>query len=89
MTSEEYTTKNLNLAAYLYASGIQFSGASKVNEQLIFKFSPKQKAQELVDLFFSGTATINPRELFARLHDLKGLIFDQGKTMDRERDREA
>jgi hypothetical protein len=74
---ERYTTKNLNIAAYLYASGIHFTGAEKIKYELFFSFSPKKKAEILVNDYFSGTASVNPRDLFARLHDLKDLIFNQ------------
>lgn len=77
MIEDEYSTKNLSIASYLYASGIQFSGASNINGEFFFKFSPKDKAENLVQLYFSGTATVNPRDLFARLHDLRDLIFNQ------------
>lgn len=75
MRKEEYSTKNLSIASYLYASGIQFCGASNINGEFFFKFTPKDKAENLVQLYFSGTATVNPRDLFSRLHDLKDIIF--------------
>lgn len=77
---EEYSTKNLNLAAYLCASyGIHFIGATKINEEFFFRFIPKPKAEELVDNYFLGKAVVNPQELFARLHDLRDVIFNQGE----------
>jgi len=75
---EHYNTKNLNLAAYLSCyKEIQFTGATKISNEFFFKFTPKNKAEELVNQYFAGNASINPRELFARLHDLKDLIFSQ------------
>lgn len=73
-----YKTKTLNIAAFLYASGLQLVDTPKVNKEVFFIFSPKTKAEQLVDSYFSGTARIDPRELFARLNDLKDLIFSGG-----------
>lgn len=77
MRGEEYQTKNLNIASYLYASGIQFNGTSKVGKEFFFRFEPKFQAEELVNKYFLNKATINPKELFSRLHDLKDIIFNQ------------
>ena len=74
---EEYTTKNLSISAFLYASGVTFTGASLINGEYYFKFTPKTKAEKLVKDYFTNTAQINPKELFARLNDLKDLIFSQ------------
>ena len=72
-----YSCKNLSLSAFLYASGLQFIGAQKINGDFFFEFSPKEKAEYLVNLYFSGKANVNPQTLFARLHDLRDLIFSQ------------
>lgn len=77
---EEYTTKNLNLASFLYASGIHFVGANKINGEFFFRFTPKDKAAEFVENYFSDTAIVNPRELHARLRDLKDLMFQSGNV---------
>jgi len=78
MKIEEYSTKNLNLSAYLSCfKTVQFIGAVKINNEFFFKFTPKNNAEALVNNFFSGSAIVNPRELFSRLHDLKDLIFAQ------------
>lgn len=75
---EIYITKNTNLAAYLCCfPELKFTGATKVNAYFFFKFTPKNKAEELVNQYFAGNASVNPRELFARLHDLKDLIFSE------------
>lgn len=72
---EKYSTKNLNLAAFLYASGVHFIRANKVDREFFFEFTPKIQAEKLINDYFSGTATTNPRDLFSRLHDLKDIIF--------------
>jgi hypothetical protein len=76
---KEYIVKNLNIASYLYASGIQFTGATKVNQEFFFHFAPKKRAEEYVERYFLGEAQVNPKELFARLHDLRDLIFNQNQ----------
>lgn len=70
-----YRTKNLNIAAFLYASGLELSNTTKVGNEVYFEFTPKNNAENLVSSYFSGSATVNPRDLFARLNDLKDLIF--------------
>lgn len=80
MDIEGYRTKTLNIAAFLYASGLQLANTLKVNNEVFFIFTPKNKAELLVSSYFSGTAKIDPRELFARLNDLKDLIFSGGRN---------
>ena len=72
---EEYSTKNLQLSAYIYSEGLQFIRTYKVGKDVYFVFTPKEKAEELVNNYFQGKATCNPQQLFARLNDLKDLIF--------------
>ena len=74
-----YTTKNLNIAAFLYASTLQLVRTERISGEVYFYFSPQDEAEQLVDQYFSGSATVNPRDLFARLKDLKDLIFSGGK----------
>lgn len=77
MRLEEYQTKNLNIASYLSASGLKLVGTSRVNGEVFFKFAPKDVAEKLEAKYFEGTATTNPRDLFARLKDLRDLIFSR------------
>ena len=75
MDTDVYKTKNLNLAAYLYASGLQLTGTTKKDTEVFFNFSPINKAKKLVNMYYRGEANINPQTLFARLNDLRDLIF--------------
>lgn len=75
MENDYYETKNLNISAYLYASGLQLVTTNNKGKEIFFVFSSKQAADELVDKYYSDKALVNPRELFARLNDLKDLIF--------------
>ncbi len=74
-----YTTKNLNIAAFLYASNLKLIRTERINREVFFHFTPKEIAESLVEGYFAGSATVNPRDLFARLKDLKDLIFSGGK----------
>ena len=80
MEQDQYKTKILNIAAFLYAAGIQLVETIRINGDVFFIFTPKDKAEQLVEKYFAGTASINPRELFARLNDLRDLIFSGGKN---------
>ena len=74
MDRDTYKTKNLNLAAYLYASGLKLLNTTREHKEFFFEF-PYEDSKKLVDKYFSDTATVNPRELFARLNALRDLIF--------------
>lgn len=80
MEQDGYRTKILNIAAFLYASGLQLVDTARINGDVFFIFAPQDKATQLVEKYFAGTALINPRELFARLNDLRDLIFSGGKN---------
>lgn len=75
MEQDTYNTKTLNIAAYLYTCGLQLVSTSKAGTEIFFHFAPEWKAQELVDAYFSDTASVNPKKLFACLNDLRDLIF--------------
>ncbi len=79
MRTKGYRTKTLNIAAFLYASGLQIAKIDRTNKEIYFEFVPKEDAEKLIEEYFAGTATINPRDLFARLNDLKDLIFSGGQ----------
>lgn len=78
METEGYKLKQLNVAAFLYASGLKLTTTVRVNNEVFFVFTPKTEAEQLVEEYFAGTANINPRELFAKLNDLRDLIFSGG-----------
>ncbi|KKQ66837.1 MAG: hypothetical protein US86_C0003G0080 [Candidatus Daviesbacteria bacterium GW2011_GWA2_38_24] len=73
-----YRTKNLHISAYLYASNLQLLRSEWVDNEVFFEFTPKEQAEKLVENYFVGVAQVDPRELFARLKDLKDLIFSGG-----------
>jgi len=70
--------KDLSLAAYLYSLGdIQLVGKRKSHEgNVYFQFSPKQKAEELISLYWRLQAPpTQPKKLFSALRDLKDMLF--------------
>lgn len=75
-----YRTRNLNLASYLAAAGLQLVGTSKIKGSLFFEFLPENRAKILVENYFADKAIVNPRELFARLNSLRDLIFQEVKA---------
>lgn len=79
MDQKYYQTKNLRLAAFLYASGIRMISSSRKGSVIIFEFFNFKEADALVKQYFSDSALVNPRELFARFDDLKDLIFNTKK----------
>ncbi len=80
MNEDVLEIKILNLAAYLNAAGVRLVGTKRVNGEVFFLFSPKTEAEKLLESYFADTATINPKELFAKLNDLRDLIFSGGKN---------
>lgn len=80
MDNEGYRTKILNIAAFLYASKLQLVNTTKVGNDIFFIFTPKDQAEKIVESYFADKATVNPRELFARLNDLRDLIFSGGRN---------
>lgn len=70
--------KILNIAAFLYASGLHLITTKRINNEVFFIFSPKDKAEKLLEGYFANTAIINPKKLFSKLNDLRDLIFSKG-----------
>ena len=79
METHLYQTSNLHIAAYLYASGVPFLGITEFESRALFDFQDSEQAEKLVGLYYTGEASVDPRELFARLNDLKDLIFSGGR----------
>jgi hypothetical protein len=69
--------KDLNVAAYLLASGevVLVKPERKNRNLVLFHFSPKDKAQLLVNNYWSDTDQLSPRNVFSAMRSLKDLIF--------------
>lgn len=81
MDTEGYKTKSLNVASFLFASGLKLKNTIRAKSEVFFVFTPKNEAEKLMEKYFAGTATIDPRELFARLNDLRDIIFSEGSKL--------
>lgn len=79
MDQKRFKVKQINIAAFLYSSGLQLVGTTRSDGEVHFEFIPKDKADKLIETYFADEATVNPRELFARLNDLRDLIFSGGE----------
>lgn len=77
--NNSFNTKNLNLAAFLYASGISLVQTSQENFEITFSLEPKDKAEKLVKDYYLGKALVNPQDLFARLNDLRDIVFSRNQ----------
>jgi hypothetical protein len=70
--------RDLAVASFLYCTpSIRFIGKQRLpNGTVIFQFSPRQEAEVLVSQYWSLSApTVQPKQLFTSLRDLKDLIF--------------
>lgn len=70
--------KDLSIAAYLYSiSQIKLVGKRRLpNGEVLFQFSPKEKAEELILQYWNLQAPpIQPKQLFSAQRDLKDMIF--------------
>ncbi len=79
MDKDVLEIKILNVAAFLWASGLRLAGTKRINNEVFFLFSPKLEAEKHLESYFADTATTNPKELFAKLNDLRDLIFSGGR----------
>lgn len=79
MTLDEYSTKDLAEASFLYASGCRFTNSENNNGIIWFSFADKEKCQKLADAFWRKEAVVNAREFYNSLRTLKDLIFNRAK----------
>lgn len=79
-SDETLPVKDLNVASYLLASGevVLVKSERKDRNLVLFHFSPKDKAESLISSYWSDTASLSPRNVFAALRSLKDLIFSGG-----------
>ncbi len=73
-----FEIKDLSIASFLYSTReITFLGKRKLsNGDVVFRFAPKDKAEEMVTKYWNLQAPIiQPKVLFSALRDLKDMIF--------------
>ena len=74
---ENYSTRDLAEAAFLYASGSKLIETERDNGKCWFVFSDKLVCQKLADSFWRKEAMINAREFYNSMRTLKDLIFNR------------
>jgi len=69
--------KDIGIAAFLLTTEkVRLVKTERKNGNLVlFFFSPKSTADQLIDTYWSDTASAPPRKLFASQRSLKDLIF--------------
>lgn len=75
---EIFYTKNLFIATFLLCHPeITFIGTKQLDVQTkLFKFTPKEKAEELEGEYFRG-ARVSAKDLFNNYNTLKDLLFQR------------
>jgi hypothetical protein len=84
----EYLTKNLFVATFLIAAGkVKFMGLKSLDQKTkLFRFSPKEKAEELEIAYFSG-AKLPVKTVFAEYNTLKDMLFQRESNGESSYDR--
>jgi hypothetical protein len=78
MKSDVFECKDISICAFLYATGlVKLVGKRKLqNGEVFLQFSTKDKADELVKLYWNLQAPfIQPKQLFSARRDVQDLIF--------------
>jgi len=77
MNATYYKTRDLYLSSFLLSSGeLTLSGTESVGKEIYFQFTPRDRAVELAQQYWSDRApSIQPRQLFQSLRSLKDLLF--------------
>lgn len=76
----ETTVKDIAIAAYLLSSDQVrlIKTERKAKNLVLFHFAPKEEAERLIQAYWSDTALVSPRKVFAAQRSLKDLIFSGG-----------
>jgi len=75
---ETIEIKDISICSFLYATGlVQLISKRKLqNGETYFLFSPKQKAEELIQQYWNAQApAIQPKKLFGAYRDIKDMLF--------------
>ena len=78
--NNEFTTKDLYLAGFLYAKGAKFKGVNREGRICWFIFDDESYCKSCSNQFFSKTADVNARTYADALRTLKDVIFSEAKT---------
>jgi len=77
--TEDYSTRDLSEASFLYASGIKLIRLNKDNDRFWFVFEDKNLCGQLTDSFWRKEASVNAKEYADALRTMKDLIFNQDR----------
>jgi hypothetical protein len=77
MDMNTYRTKDLPIAAFLYASGKRLFESETDNGKVWFIFNDKASCEEMVNSFYRKEASVNAKEFSDALRTLKSLIFNK------------
>lgn len=72
-----YRTKDLPVAAFLYALAKKLISTENENGRIWFVFEDKTSCEGLTDSFWRKEATINAKEYSDAIRTLKDLIFNR------------
>lgn len=73
--SDQFLTKDLHLAALLYAKGVPFVTVNRSGKLCWFVFENKNLCLKLQQEFFAKSVDVNAREYVDALRALKDLVF--------------
>lgn len=73
--SNEFLTKDLYFASFLYCKAVRFEGVERVGSVCWFSFAPKEECEKLQRDFFAKEAVVNAKEFVDSLRTLKDLVF--------------
>ena len=74
---DNFRTKDLSIAAYLYASGKRLFESHKIDGRIWFVFDDKATCEELVNSYWRKEASVNGKEFADAIRTLKDLIFNK------------
>lgn len=83
MNDQNYSSSDIHIAATLLATGNQMSIPPTRSQQqygsrakAVFHFADTKELREVILGYTNGSIKVNPRELFARLRELKSLVHN-------------
>lgn len=77
MKMNHYSTKDLSVASFLYASGKKLIHLNKDNGRTWFLFDNRNSCEQLVRSFWAKEALVNAKEYSDSIRTLKELIFNE------------
>ena len=74
---DTYRTKDLPIAAFLYASGKKLFESHRIDGRIWFVFDEKDTCEEMVNSYWRKEASVNAKEFADAIRTLKDLIFNK------------